>query len=166
MQYHRRGGSSRTCSGWERVFRPRHGHQSEKMAEYKACPTAQEAVESAEMGNRKGGRSGMVPVRPPSGIGLAASYFPALLNAVSSPRRPFTHVFGMGTGVSSSPWPPVRKGGCTGSKFERFLAYCPDVSSPRHSRIESLPPSPVFAACAVRAGESAVKPHGGLVRVS
>ena len=30
MQYHRRGGPSRSCSGWERVFRPRHGHQSGK----------------------------------------------------------------------------------------------------------------------------------------
>ena len=30
VQYHRRGGPSPSCSGWERVFRPRHGHQSEK----------------------------------------------------------------------------------------------------------------------------------------
>ena len=52
---------------------------------------------------------------PFAGNGLAASYFPALLNAVSSPQRPFTTVFGMGTGVTSSPWPPVQKGGCTGS---------------------------------------------------
>ena len=43
--------------------------------------------------------------------GLATSYFPALLNAVSSPRRPFTVVFGMGTGVTSSLKSPVQKDG-------------------------------------------------------
>ena len=49
--------------------------------------------------------------------GLATSYFPALLYAVSSPRRPFTVVFGMGTGVASSPWSPVQKrlDNCTGT---------------------------------------------------
>ena len=40
---------------------------------------------------------------------LAARYFPALLNAVSSPQGPLTSVFGMGTGVSSPPGPPAKK---------------------------------------------------------
>ena len=38
---------------------------------------------------------------------LAACYFPALLNAVSSPQGPLTAVFGMGTGVAAPPWPPA-----------------------------------------------------------
>ena len=41
---------------------------------------------------------------------LAARYFPALLNAVSSPQGTLTAVFGMGTGVSSPPGPPANKG--------------------------------------------------------
>ncbi len=35
----------------------------------------------------------------------AASYFPA--NAVSSAQRCLTSVFGMGTGIATSPWPPA-----------------------------------------------------------
>ena len=70
----------------------------------------------------------MSPVRTPAcrlwsirkEKGLATSYFPALLNAVSSPRRPFTVVFGMGTGVTSSLKSPVQKmDKCTGRLQER-----------------------------------------------
>ena len=35
----------------------------------------------------------------------AATYFPAL--AVSSAQRCLTSVFGMGTGIATSPWPPA-----------------------------------------------------------
>ena len=33
MQYHRRGGPSPSCSRWERVLRPRHGHQSKRIGQ-------------------------------------------------------------------------------------------------------------------------------------
>ena len=55
------------------------------------------------------GRLGVRPRR--EGKRLAARYFPALLNAVSSPQGPLTAVFGMGTGVASPREPPTRRMG-------------------------------------------------------
>ena len=49
--------------------------------------------------------------RGPSGKSRRRATLPRANPAVPSPMRPFTSVFGMGTGVSSSPWPPGKGNG-------------------------------------------------------
>ena len=53
---------------------------------------------------------------------LAACYFPALLNAVSSPQGPLTAVFGMGTGVASPLVPPAKRYRQLQNAFRNFAS--------------------------------------------
>ena len=87
---------------------------------------------------------------------LAARYFPALLNAVSSPQGALTAVFGMGTGVSPPPVPPT--------KINR-QPECEQYSSKAKTPTVSLFP-PGRRNFFRRSGGMAARPHGRSEMVS
>lgn len=68
-QYHRRRGVSRPSSGWDRVFRPRHGHQvieANVFLEDRVSSGLRPARRSGPAGRRRG-RAGILRIRARSG---------------------------------------------------------------------------------------------------